>query len=76
MFFFAKEEAVVAAVGFPGDVEDVAGYGNGAYGGFEKDVGEHANQSDEWCAASPGGEDDEAGGDAGEGVADTGDPAD
>ena len=73
---FAKEEAVVATIGFPRYVEEVAYYGNRAYRFFQKNICKHANQGDEWGAAPPCGEYDEARGDAGESVTDAGDPAD
>src|ERR1035437_6424986 len=62
LLFFAEQEPVVAAVGFPGDVESVSDDGNSAYRCFEKDIGEHADEGDEGGTASPRGEDDEAGG--------------
>jgi hypothetical protein len=70
------EQGVVAAVGLPGDVEDVAEEGDGADDDVEGEVDQHARDGDVGCAARPCGEDDDRGGEAGEDVADAGDEAD
>src|SRR5271165_3069344 len=72
----ARHQVVVAAVGFPGDVEDVAEEGDGADEDLDGDVDHHAEEGDVGDAANPGGEDEDAGGDAGEDVAEAGDEAD
>ena len=72
----ARHQVVVAAVGFPGDVEDVAEEGDGADEDLDGDVDHHAEEGDVGDAANPGGEDEDEGGDAGEDVAEAGDEAD
>ena len=72
----AAEQAVVAAVGFPGDIEDVAEDGDGADDDFDADVDHHADEGDVRDAANPGSEDDDERGEAGEDVAETGDETD
>jgi hypothetical protein len=70
------EQGVVAAVGLPGDVEDVAEERDCADDDVEREVDQHAGDGDVGCAARPCGEDDDRGGQAGEDVADAGDEAD
>jgi hypothetical protein len=70
------EQGVVAAVGLPGDVEDVAEERDGADDDVQREVDQHAGDSDVGCAARPCGDDDDRGGEAGEDVADAGDEAD
>jgi len=72
----AGEELVVAAVGFPGDVEDVAEDGDGADEDADADVDGHADDGDVGNAADPGGEGNDEREDACEDVAETGDEAD
>ena len=72
----ARHEFVIAPVGFPGDVEDVAEEGDGADDDLDADVDHHADEGDPGDAANPGGEDDDEGGEAGEDVAEAGDEAD
>ncbi len=72
----AGEEAVVAAIGFVGDVEDVADERDGADEDIEAEIDHHAGQGDVRDAADPGREDEDEGGDAGEHVADAGDESD
>src|SRR5450755_2382333 len=72
----ADEELVVAAVGLPGDVEGVAEKWDGADDHVECEVDRHAGKGDVRDAAHPGGEDEDAGGEAGEDVSDGGDEAD
>jgi len=72
----ADKQCVVAAVGAPGDVEHVTEYGNGADDNFDRDVGDHARDCDVRDAAHPGCDDDDAGGDATNQIADAGDEAD
>ena len=72
----ADHEAVVAAVGFPGDIEDVAEERDGADDHVEAEIDEHADERDVRDAANPCSEDEDGGGDAGEDVAEAGDEAD
>jgi hypothetical protein len=72
----ADDEAVVAAVGLPGDVEDVSEDGDGANDDGNAEVDEHADEGDVRDAANPRGDDEDRGGDAGEDVAEAGDEAD
>ena len=72
----AGEEAVVAAVGFPGDVEGVAEDGDGADEDSDGDVGDHAEEGDVGDAADPGGDGDDEGEEPGEDVSQAGDEAD
>src|ERR1039458_2245095 len=48
------EQAVVAAVGLPKDVEDVAEEGNGSHQNADAEIGGHARQRDVGYAANPG----------------------
>ena len=72
----AGEQGVVAAVGAPSDIEEVADEGDGAAGGFDGDVEHHAGDDDVGYAAGPCGDDEDGGGEAAEQVADAGDEAD
>ena len=72
----AGEELVVAAVGFPGNVEDVAEDGDGADEDADADVDGHPDDGDVGDAADPGGEGDDEGEDAGEDISEAGDEAD
>lgn len=72
----ARHEAVVAAVGFPRDVKEVAEEGDGADEDGEAEVDHHAEEGDVRDAANPCGEDEDGGGEAGEHIAETGDEAD
>lgn len=71
-----RHELIIAAVRFPGDVEDVAEDGDGSDDNFEAYVDHHADEGDVWDAADPGGENDDERGEAGEDVAEAGDEAD
>src|ERR1700733_8110324 len=71
-----SEQGVVAAVGLPGDVEDVAEERDGADDDVQREVDQHARDGDVGCAARPCGEDDDRGGESGEDVADARDEAD
>src|SRR5579864_2372730 len=75
LLFLADQQAVVTAIGLPEDVEDVARHGDCSQRGFQKDVGNHADESDGLHAAPPGGKNDDEGSDARGGVADAGYPA-
>ena len=68
----AGEQAIVAAIGLPEDVEDVAEERNGADEHADAEVGGHARERDVRHAANPGGEWDDERGDASQHVADAG----
>src|ERR1700760_4487101 len=70
------EQRVVAAVGLPCDVEGVSQEWHGADDDVEREIDQHARDGDIGCAPYPCGNDDDAGGEAGEDVADAGDQAD
>ena len=72
----AGDEAVVAAIGFPRDVEDIAEEGNGSDEDVEAEVDHHSDEGDVGDAAHPGGEDEKEGRDAGEHVAERWNEAD
>jgi hypothetical protein len=72
----ARHEGVIAPIGFPGDIEDVAEDRDGADDDFDADVDHHADEGDVGDAANPCGEDDDERGEAGEDVAEAGDEAD
>src|SRR5579859_1341469 len=75
LLFLADQQAVVTAIGLPEDVKDVARHGDCSQRGFQKDVGNHADESDGLHAAPPGGKNDDEGSDARGGVADARYPA-
>ncbi len=72
----ARHQLIVAAVGFPGNVEDVAEEGDGTDEDFETEVDHHADEGDVGDAANPRSEDEDERGDAGENVAEAGDESD
>jgi len=76
LIYAADQQSVVAAVGAPGDVEHVAEDWNRSDYDFDGDVGHHARDRDIRDAANPGCDDDDAGGDAADQVADARDEAD
>jgi hypothetical protein len=72
----AHDEAVVAAVGFPGDVEEVAEERDGADEDADAEVDCHAQQGDVRDAANPRSEDEDGGSDAGDDIPEAGNEAD
>ena len=76
MLEVAGEQHVVAAVGLPRDVEGISEERHGADDDVEREIDDHARDSDVGCAARPCGEDDDGRGETGEDVADAGDEAD
>jgi hypothetical protein len=72
----ANDEAVVAAIGFPRDVEEIAEERDGADDDTEAEVDRHAQERDVRDAANPRSEDEDGGGEAGEHVAEAGNEAD
>ena len=70
------EKGVVAAIGLPGDVEGITEEGDRSDDDVDREVDDHADEGDVGHSANPGGEDQDAGGEAGQDVADGGDEAD
>ena len=66
----ADQQSVVAAVGAPGDVEHVAENRDRSDHDLDRDVGHHTRHRDVRDAANPGRDDDDAGGDASDQIAD------
>jgi len=72
----AFEKLVVAAVGAPRDIEQVAEQGNGTDGGLDQDVEHHASEHDIRNATDPCRKDDDGGRETGDDVSGAGDEAD
>ena len=72
----SSQQRVVAAVRPPGDVEHIAEHRNRADHNLDRHIGHHARHRDIGDAAHPGRDDDDAGGDAADQVADAGNEAD
>ena len=72
----AVQQPVVAAVGLPGDVEDVAEEGNGADQHADAEIGGHAHQRHVGNAANPGGQRNDQREQAGQHVAQAGNQPD
>jgi len=72
----AGKQGVVAAIGAPANVEEVAYEGDGADSGLNGDVEDHAGDDGFRNASEPGGDDDDRRGEAAKNIADAGDEAD
>src|ERR1700733_10279612 len=72
----ADEQRVVAAIRAPGDVEHITEHGNGPDHNFDCNVGDHTRDRNVGDASHPSCDDDDAGGDAADQVADAGNEAD